>query len=74
MKRTVHNWSTFKYRAQTKQPGELKVFYKIDIITAMEMADNVLLIHIELLLSIYLVLYKDNRTVRVGLNETKCPR
>jgi len=38
------------------------------------MADSVLLMHIELLSSIYMVLYKDNKTGRVGLKEMKCPR
>lgn len=38
------------------------------------MADSALLMHIELLSSIYMVLYKDNKTGRVGLNEKKCPR
>lgn len=38
------------------------------------MAGSGLLMHIELLLSIYMVLYKNSKTGTVGLNEMKCRR
>lgn len=38
------------------------------------MADSVLVMDIELLSSIYMVLYKDGKTGRVDLSEMKCPR